>query len=338
MSYKNSIMNDLILENTQSEKPKSVTLQMRDQVPELISNAGDDAIKRFVEFFAAQIRNPNTRAAYVTSAKDFLGWCHQNGISDLVDIEPVHVAAWVELKLTEMAASSVKARLSGLSKLFDWLVTGQVFKINPAQSVQSPKHRVRVGKTPILVTEDARHFINSIETDTIIGLRDRALISVMTYGYVRISAALGMNVKDIYTKRHRLWMHIYEKGGLELDIPCHHNLEQYMREYLEAANLLDQPNGPLFRSMTPHGQMHEKRLKRQNAWDMVKRRAKKACIETPGICNHTFRGTGITAYLDNGGDIDNARYQAGHADSRTTKLYDRTAEEVSLDEVERIGI
>ena len=331
-------MNELSKTDNSTNQSKSVTLQMRDQVPALIANAGDDAIKRFVEFFAAQIRNRNTRSAYVTAASEFLTWCEDQGIDDLADIEPIHVAAWIELKLQELAPSSVKLKLSALNKLFNWLVVGQILRINPAHPVKSPKHKVRTGKTPILVVDEARAFIASIETDKLKGLRDRALIAVMIYSYARISAAVGLNVKDVYSKQHRLWIHLWEKGSLELEVPCHHNLELYLREYIEAAGIADQPNTPLFRSISKSGLLKEERFLRQNAWNMVKYRAKKAGIETLGICNHTFRGTGITAYLDNGGDLDHARHQAGHADSRTTKLYDRRNEEVSLDEVERIGI
>ena len=66
-----------------------------------------------------------------------------------------------------------------------------------------------------------------------------------------------------------------------------------------------------------------------------RRRAAAAGIETK-IGNHTFRATGITAYLKNGGTLENAAAMANHASTRTTQLYDRRAEEVTLDEVERI--
>jgi integrase/recombinase XerD len=78
----------------------------------------------------------------------------------------------------------------------------------------------------------------------------------------------------------------------------------------------------------------ERRLDRQSAWYMMKRRAIEAGILSPIGC-HTFRATGITAYLLNGGSLEKAQRMASHESPRTTKLYDRTNDQISLDEVER---
>lgn len=309
-------------------------------VPVLIADAGDDAAKRFIEFFAAQIRNPNTRAAYSNAAIDFLSWCHDNGMVELVDIEPIHVAAWVELKTQSHAAPSVKQKLAGLRALFAWLVTGQIIRSNPAADVKGPKHSYKKGKTPILVTDEARQFLASIDTSTVVGLRDRALVALMTYSFARISAAVAMDVRDVYPKQHRLWIRLHEKGGKEHELPCHHNLELYLREYIEAAGIADDMRGPLFRAVDRRSKaLGEDRLIRQRAYDMIRRRAREAGIDTPGICNHTFRGTGITAYLEHPeAKLETAQDMANHADPKTTRLYDRRSDEINLDEVERIGI
>jgi site-specific recombinase XerD len=109
-------------------------------MPALIVRAGGAAEKRFLEFFAAQIRNRNTREAYLRAVRDFLGWAEDAaGIGDLLDIEPVHVAAWVELKTRDYEAQSVKQQLAALRHLFDWLVTGHVLHTNPASFVRGPK-------------------------------------------------------------------------------------------------------------------------------------------------------------------------------------------------------
>lgn len=165
-------------------------------MPSLIARAGSDAQKRFVEFFAAQIRNKNTRQAYLRAVVDFLGWVEDAGISDLIDIEPVHVAAWVELKTQVYEPQTVKQQLAALRHLFDWLVTGHVLHTNPAAFVRGPKFSYTKGKTPILTPNEARRLIRSIPTDTLTGLRDRALIGLMIYTFARVSAAVNMNVKD----------------------------------------------------------------------------------------------------------------------------------------------
>jgi site-specific recombinase XerD len=309
-------------------------------VPGIIAHAGGEASKRFIEFFAAQIRNANTREAYLRAVTDFFDWCDQYDVGDLIDIEPVHVAAWVEMKTRSYGPQTVKLQLAALRNLFDWLVVGQVLHVNPASFVRGPKHSYTKGKTPILTPDEARKLIRSIPIDNLTGLRDRALIGVMIYTFARVSAALKMNVKDVYPKQESLWVRLHEKGGKHHEMPCQHNLKIWLREYIEAAGLQDEKDNPLFRSKdVKTGGLTERRLDRRRAWEMVKRRARQAGIETPGVCNHTFRGTGITAYLENPeGRLENAQQMAAHSDPKTTRLYDRRSDEVSMDEVERIGI
>lgn len=310
-------------------------------MPALIARAGGNAEKRFLEFFAAQIRNRNTREAYLRAVRDFLEWAESEaGIENLLDIEPLHVAAWVEIKTQTYEAQSVKQQLAALRHLFDWLVTGHVLHTNPASFVRGPRFSYTKGKTPILTPTEARKLIRSIPTDTLVGLRDRALIGLMTYTFARVSAAVTMNAKDVYRKQEAQWVRLHEKGGKHHEMPCQHNLKEWLQEYIEAAGLAEDPNGPLFRTVDRKTkQLGANRLDRQRAWAMVKRRAKKAGIDTPGICNHSFRGTGITAYLENPeAKLEHAQQMAAHSDPKTTRLYDRRSDQVSLDEVERIGI
>ena len=146
--------------------------------------------------------------------------------------------------------------------------------------------------------------------------------------------------RSVYPKQESLWVRLHEKGGKHHEMPCQHNLKVWLREYIEAAGIGDDKDGPLFRSIDRKTkELSDRRLDRQRAWEMVKRRARQAGIETQGVCNHTFRGTGITAYLENPeGRLENAQQMAAHSDPKTTRLYDRRSDEVSMDEVERIGI
>lgn len=309
-------------------------------VPAAIAAAGDDATRRFLEFFTAQIRNANTRAAYGRAAAEFLGWWEGQGRGGLDAIEPIHVAAWVELRGRTHAPQTVKLQLAALRNLFDWLVTGHVLRHNPAAPVRGPKHSAAKGKTPILLTDEARRLFRAIPADTVVGLRDRALIGLMTYTFARIGAALAMEVRDVFPKNHRLWVRLHEKGGKVHDMPCHHTLEAYLRAYIEAGDLAADPKGPLFRSIDrTTKRLSDRRLHRSESLRMIQRRARAAGIDTPGLGNHTFRGTGITAYLSNpDAKLEHAQQMAAHADPKTTRLYDRRSDEVSLDEVERIGI
>lgn len=180
--------------------------------------------------------------------------------------------------------------------------------------------------------------LDSIDTTTPAGLRDRALISLMVYSFARIGAALGMKVEDVYTQNRRLWVRLHEKGGKHHAMPTHHNLEQALLAYLDGNGVENRPKDPLFRTLgRGTGQLTRTSLPQANAHAMIRLRAAAAGINTK-IGNHSFRATGITAYLKNGGTLEKAAAMANHASTRTTQLYDRRRDEMSLDEVERILI
>jgi site-specific recombinase XerC len=307
-------------------------------VPTLVTSAGERAGVRFLEFFASAIRNPHTRRAYARAAGDFLAWCAGAGVMSIIEVQPLHVAAWVELQTQTLSAPTVKQRLAAIRHLFDWLVTGQIVPHNPAASVRGPAHSTKTGKTPVLDASEARQLLDAIDVTTPIGLRDRALIALMVFSFARVGAALAMRVEDVYMQHRRLWVRLREKGGKRHEMPCHHTLEAYLHAYLEGTGIGDDPKGPLFRTVRRGTrQLSATPLPQANAYAMVRRRALAAGIGT-AIGNHTFRATGITAYLKNGGTLENAAAMANHASTRTTQLYDRRRDDISLDEVERIRV
>ena len=207
---------------------------------------------------------------------------------------------------------------------------------NPAAAVRGPRHIVRRGKTPVLDPAEARQLIDAIDATTVIGLRDRALIGLMVYSFARIGAAIRMRVEDVYTQNRRLWVRLHEKGGKQHAMPCHHNLESYLHAYIAWRGPHERSEGAAVSRPTAArtGQLTGNPLPQANAYAMIQRRARAAKITTK-IGNHTFRATGVTAYLKNEGTLERAAQMANHASTRTTQLYDRRAEEVTLDEVER---
>ena len=306
--------------------------------PALVIAAGERAGIRFLEFFASAIRNRHTRRAYARAASDFLTWCADAGVSSITAVQPLHVAAWIELQTQTSSAPTVKQQLAAIRHLFDWLVTGQIVPHNPAASVRGPSHTTKKGKTPVLDAAEARQLLDSIDVTTPIGLRDRALIALMVFSFARVGAALAMRVEDIYVQHRRLWVRLREKGGKRHEMPCHHTLEAYLHAYLDGTGIGTDAKGPLFRTIARGtGRLSTTPLPQANAYAMVRRRALAAGIGT-AIGNHTFRATGITAYLKNGGTLENAATMANHASTRTTQLYDRRRDDVSLDEVERIRL
>ena len=298
------------------------------------------AARRTLEFFTAQINNDHTRKAYLNATRRFAQWCDQHGIGQLADVQAIHVAAFVKhLQGGEFSAPTVKQHLAALRMLFDWLVTGHVLETNPAHSVRGPKYVVKKGKTPVLNTDEARALLDAIDTSTLVGLRDRALIGLMVFTFARVNAALKMKVKDYYVQGRRGWVRLREKGGKEHAVPCHHSLEQFLDEYIGTAGIGSEPDCPLFPTIScgRRGSLTKTAMWQQDAYRMIQRRAKAAGIKTK-IGNHTFRATGITAYMKNGGKLETAQQIANHESPRTTKLYDRREEDISLDEVERIAI
>lgn len=307
-------------------------------LPAIVVATGPEAERHFLEFFAATIRNPHTRRAYARGAADFLHWCAARGVQALPQIQPLHVAAWIEELGRDVSVPTVKQRLAGIRHLFDWLVRAQVVAHNPAISVRGPAYSVRRGKTPVLDPAEARQLMDAIDISTPIGLRDRALIGLMVYSFARVGAALAMRVDDVFVQNRRLWVRLHEKGGKRHEMPCHHNLDEYLHAYIDGCDLAGERKAPLFRTIgRGTGRLSQTPLPQASAYQMVRRRAAAAGIAT-AIGNHSFRATGITAYLKNGGTLERAAAMANHASTRTTQLYDRRSDEVTLDEVERVMI
>lgn len=268
---------------------------------------------------------------------EFCAWLEARGLSSIIAVSSIHVAASVEDLSRRHTAPTVKPPLAAIRMLFDWLATGGVLPFKPATAVREPRHVVKRGKTSVLTSDEARAFLDAIDTTTPIGLRDRALIGLMVYTFARIGAA-AMRVEDVDVQNRRLWMRLHEKGGKAVDLPCHHNLEADLHAYFVGTGIREDGDGPLFRTVgRGTGRLTRTPLPAANAYAMVRRRAAAAGIATK-IGNHTFRATGITAYLRNGGTLERAAAIANHASTRTTQLYDRRSDAVNLDEIERILI
>jgi integrase/recombinase XerD len=306
------------------------------RLPSLVTDAGERATLRFLEFFTAAIRNKNTRRAYARAVTRFSEWC-QVGRLSLDTLHPIVIGGYIEQLQTELSPPSVKQHLAAIRMLFDFLVVGQVMPVNPAGSVRGPRYSSKKGKTPVLTAAETRDLLESIETDTLVGLRDRALIGLMVFSFARIGATLAMDVQDYFQQGKRWWFRLHEKGGKRHEVVAHHNAEEFIDAYLDAAGFRGDKKGPIFRSFNRRRQLTERRLHPNEALAMIKRRARGVGLPDT-ICNHTFRATGITTYLECGGTIEIAQTIASHESPRTTKLYDRTADEITLDEIERIVI
>jgi site-specific recombinase XerD len=266
----------------------------------------------------------------------FSVWCAERSIA-LDRLNPVVVAGYIEDLGRSYPPPTVKQSLAALRMFFDYLVLGHVIQFNPASSVRGPKYVIKKGKTPVLQPAEARQLFDSIDITTIVGLRDRALIGIMTYSFARVGAVVKMNVEDFFQNGRRSWFRLHEKGGKYHEVPAHHNAEAFVDEYIAAAGIRDDAKAPLFRTLGRHRQLTAIRIHANDVLRMIKRRAQEAGLSSR-LCCHTFRATGITAYLINGGTLERAAQIAAHESTRTTQLYNRTSDQINLDEIERIMI
>ena len=298
-----------------------------------------EAAKRFIEYFAANIRNLNTRRAYLHAVREFADWCALQGFHEIVDIEPLHVAGYIEQLTARLAKPSVKQHLAAIRMLFDWLVVGQVIATNPAAPVRGPKYTVKKGKTPVLTQDEARELLeNRSMPRHVVGLRDRALIAMMIYTFGRVGAVIKMRVEDYYTQGRRGWVRLHEKGGKRHEMPCNHNLEAYLDAYSRRPAFQRTSRGIYFVPRRGNrGRLTGQSPRPVECLPDDSPAGNAAGIKTR-IGNHTFRATGITQYLRNGGRRELAQQMAAHESPRTTALYDRRDDEVAVDEVERILI
>jgi integrase len=305
-------------------------------VPATVADAGERAGWRYIEFFTANLRNPHTRRAYARACARFFAWCGDRGLV-LAAIRAFDVACYIEALTKNQSAPGVQQQLAALRMLFDWLVVGQVLAANPAAAVRGPRHVVKTGSTPVLDGAEWRRLIDAIPMETVRDLRDRALIATLTYSFARIGAALQMRVEDLEAVGSGWLIRLHEKGGKRHSLPCHHALAEALLAYI-AAGGGGQRKAWLFRTARGRGAvLSGQPMTQPDAWRMIRRRAAAAGIAAP-IGNHSFRATGITAYLANGGALEHAQDMAAHESPRTTRLYDRTRERLTLDEVERIRL
>ena len=308
-------------------------------LPALVVDAGPDAQQQTFEFFTARLPNPHTRAAYGRAVGRFCAWCQVQGLR-LEQITPPVVAAYFQILGGTLSVASIKLTASAIRNWLDFLTERGVLKANPATSVRTPRLVVREGKTPVLERVEAKALFASLDAadvGDVRALRDRAVFAVMLFGFVRVGAVVKMRVRD-FEDGDNAWLILHEKGGRERRIPCHHKTRDYLRAYVLAAGLEPTSGVPLFQGAPRRSRaLCGLPLDRRTVLRIVKRRCKAVGLPA-SICNHSFRATGITIHQENGGDIVEAQQLAGHADLRTTQLYNRKHGKMQRAEVERVQL
>ncbi len=308
-------------------------------IPEIILTAGHGARFAWEEMFIGQIRNKDTRRAYHRAASKFLEWCSARNLQ-LTTISPADVGLYLDSLRESHHVTSQKQIMAALRKLFDFLVVRHAIALNPAASVRTEKYQVIEGKTPEITVKQARTLLSSIDTSHVVGLRDKSIICVMIYTGCRRSAVAKLRCQDFYDGGDQHYFRFEEKGGKSRAIPVRHDLQMLIQEYLRSSGVLTDitPSAPLFRSAVGKTrQLTNQPITGNDVGRIVKRRMKDA--ELPKrLSSHSFRVTTITDLLSHGVPLEDVQLLAGHADPRTTRLYDRRKKEVTRNIVERISI
>ncbi|HVX13078.1 MAG TPA: tyrosine-type recombinase/integrase [Pirellulales bacterium] len=306
-------------------------------VPDIIRFAGPDAAQAFDEFFAARIRNRYTRAAYLHAVRRFMAWAVRR-CNSIEDITPGMIGNYFDEH--PGAVPTRKLHLSAIRSFFDVLVKhGVVKKVNPAASVRGERYEVKEGKTPEISRDQARKLLASILTDTAVGRRDAALIATLIYTAARAGAVAGLRMKHLQWDGKQYTLRFLEKGGKSRLIPVQLKLHGYLLEYLDSLDWKALPaDSPLFRSAAGRtGLLTDRPMRNIDVCRMVKRRLKAAGLPDQ-FSPHSFRVATLTDLLIQGVSLEDAAYLAGHADTRTTRLYDRRKQEVTRGTVEKISI
>ena len=309
------------------------------QLSEILRRAGKAAVFGAEEFFYGRIRNELTRAAYLIAVRRFLQWAEDRGL-ELVRIAPRDVGQYLDwLRKNNTSVATRKQHLAAIRHFFDGLAVRHAVVFNPALSVRGERYQVVEGKTPEITVKDARTLLTSMDTSTLVGLRDRAIIAILIYTASRAGAVATLKRSSFYHAGEQWMLHFEEKGGKSREIPVRHDLEQMLFEYIDAAGIPNAPRDtPLFRTAyRKTGRLTEHGMYVVDVCRMVKRRLRDAGLPTL-LSPHSFRVTTITDLLEQRVPLEDVQRLAGHADPRTTRLYDRRQKKITRNIVERISI
>lgn len=305
-------------------------------LPELIAQAGAAGQFAWEEFIYGKIRNPHTRAAYERAIRKFLTHCEGLG-KELPAVSPRDVGSYLDEQ--DYAPATKKLHLSAICHFFDTLVTRHVIVLNPAHSVRGERLQVVEGKTPEITVPQARLLMQSLDTTHIVGLRDRAIIAIMIYTAARVGAVATLRRGDFYDLGDQYCLRFAEKGGKSREIPVRHDLQQFIGAYLTTGGLeFSDKSTPLFRTTARRTKtLTQNGMTAGDMARMMKRRLRKAGLPNR-LSPHSFRVATITDLLSQGVPLEDVQNLAGHADPRTTRLYDRRQRKVTRNIVERISV
>ena len=316
--------------------PLIVSNVLSDTALAILRRAGSNALLAADKFFRVTTNNLHTLRAYSRCVGCFLSWCEEQGL-ELVQITPgVAGQYFAELK---GSVSTKNQALAALRHFFDILVTCHALGLNPLSSVRGLKHSLVEGKTPAIGVAQARTLLCSINVSHVVGLRDRAILGVLAYTGARIGAIARLRRGDLSDYGTERALRFAERTSNTREIPVRRDLDTWLTSYLEEASIdRNLRAAPLFLAAEgKRKRLLERPMTAHSMRQMLKRRLADAGL--PALYSpHSFRVAVVTDLLNQDVPLEDVQYLAGHANSKTTQIYDRRRRQVTRSIVERISI
>jgi integrase len=291
--------------------------------------------EEFEDVIASELRNPHTLSAYLYAWRNFSDWCLAGGV-DVLKARPAHIGLWIAAH--KGGPRTQRQHLSAVRRLFDIYVAAGVIERNPALRVKAPKFSDRRSRTEVLEPDEAVDLLSSLEEDSLLGQRNLAIVRVMFHHAVRVSAIVGLRVKDYFLEGGLRWMVFGEKRGKVHQLAVHPKAERALNIWLANSDLADRPDWPLFPAFDRDRETLLRRpVSRRCLYKLMRRFAADVGIAKKIGC-HSFRATAITFFRENGGSLEDASRLANHASVVTTMLYDRTLDRALKEQILRVDI
>lgn len=289
-----------------------------------------------LEYLLTRCRSTRTQKAYWNCFMHLVDWCNVRVLS-LWDLKTFDLGVYLGELIRDYATSTVKQNLAAIRGLYDFAVEKGLCQHNPAACLRGPLLSVQRGKTPALSADQVKSLFDAIPADTDIRRRDKALLGCMYFAFARVGAVCALKVEDLVEDSGQFFLRLFEKGGKVQTIPVHHKLRAWLSSWLEhRRRWLDE--APYFLMFYSHWSAAScEPMTPGWVWKRVKKYARKAGLPATTTC-HSLRVSGITHYLEAGGNLETARVLAGHSSMRTTQLYDRRSDNVNQSEIERIRL
>lgn len=277
-----------------------------------------------VEWFA-NIENANTRRAYRNDVQEFMQFAGIYQAEEFRLVKRSHLIAWRKhLETRVLQAATVRRKLSAVASLFDYLCECNAVPFNPVDGVKRPNQGANEGKSPALGDEQAKAILEAPAPDTIKGLRDRAILSVLLFHGLRRAELCSLSVGDLQSRRGVMHFSVQGKGGKIRFVPVHPHSSQRISEYVERAGHADKPGSALFLPVKNSSGGLENALTGHGVYkDVVRKYARALGLDPGAVCVHGLRATAATNALDHEADIAKVQEWLGHASIATTRLYDR---------------